>query len=133
MRTRPRSLTPTEPFGCTLLLGVAIGTVLPSLALNLGYLPWYLNRTLEIPPRVFALNAWVRLTLAVIPFALALYAVQRTWSADSLLVFFAQVTGLFPLVSGTVLLVGLTSAERARFSSAIGAARSRLRRCVAGE
>jgi peptidoglycan biosynthesis protein MviN/MurJ (putative lipid II flippase) len=123
------SLALIEPLG---LMGVAIGTVVPSLAVNLGYLPWYLKRTLGIQPQVFALNAWVRPTLAAAPFALATYFVEQTWAPETLAGFFLQVFALLPLVAAAVYLVGLPSAERARVSTLMQAAFTGLRRREVG-
>jgi O-antigen/teichoic acid export membrane protein len=73
------------------VLGVALGTLIPSGLTSLFFWPWYVKRTLDISRITYITNAWFRPALALIPFALASYAVDRFWPAPNLLVFFLQV------------------------------------------
>ena len=73
------------------VLGVAVGTLIPSLTTSLLFWPWYVRRTMNISPRTYITNAWLRPALALIPFALASYITDRFWQAPNLLVFFSQI------------------------------------------
>jgi len=79
------------------VLGVAFGTLIPSVATSLFFWPWYVRRTMNIAPLTYALNAWLRPAVALIPFALASYVSDRFWHAPNLLSFFSQVALCLPL------------------------------------
>jgi O-antigen/teichoic acid export membrane protein len=83
------------------LMGVALGATLPSLLTSLGFLPWYINRSLGVPPGEFARQVWLRPSVAVLPFGLATYLVEEVWPVASIPGFFGQVLVLLPLVGLT--------------------------------
>jgi len=78
------------------VLGVAVGTLIPSFMSSLVFWPWYVRRTMKIAPLTYALNAWLRPAAALIPFALASYVTDHFWPASSLLLFFLQVALCLP-------------------------------------
>ena len=73
------------------IAGVAWGTTMPNLAVNLIFWPWYLRKILDIPISAHAASAWIRPGLAAIPFAICTFCVERWCAARSLTVFFLQV------------------------------------------
>lgn len=79
------------------IYGVAWGTMLPSLAISLIFIPWYLRRTVGIRRREAAIQFWLRPALAMVGFAAGSYLVERLWPADNLLLFFTQVALTLPL------------------------------------
>ena len=86
------------------ILGVAWGTVLPSLAIQLLFWPRYIANTLEISVWEYVWQGWIRSALAVIPFGIACYLASRAWTPTGMLNFFVQMAALSPmLVVGIVL------------------------------
>jgi O-antigen/teichoic acid export membrane protein len=79
------------------LPAVAWATAVPYLAVGLFFWPRYVRRCLGVPVRKYVLSTWVRPGLSVVPFALGTYAIDRLWSASSLVVFFLQTGALLPL------------------------------------
>jgi O-antigen/teichoic acid export membrane protein len=85
------------------LEGVAWGTVIPSLALQLFFWPRYICRTLDMPIREYIWQGWIRAGLAVAPFGFACYLANRVWASTGMLNFFGQMLLLLPVfVIGTV-------------------------------
>jgi O-antigen/teichoic acid export membrane protein len=78
------------------LEGVAWGTVIPSLALQIFFWPRYISRILEVSVREYIWQGWIRSGLAVAPFGFACYLANRTWVSTSLLSFFTQMLLLLP-------------------------------------
>jgi O-antigen/teichoic acid export membrane protein len=86
------------------LEGVAWGTVIPSLAVQLLFWPRYICATLEMRVREYIWQGWIRSGLAVTPFAFACYFADRAWVSTGLLHFFTQMLLLLPaLVAGILL------------------------------
>jgi O-antigen/teichoic acid export membrane protein len=79
------------------IVGVAWGTVIPSLLSALVFWPWYIQKTLGISPITYGISAWLRPMLAIVPFACGSYAVERYWTTGHLIVFFVQVLFTLPL------------------------------------
>jgi O-antigen/teichoic acid export membrane protein len=79
------------------LEGVAWGTVIPSLALQILFWPRYICRTLEISVREYLWQGWIRSGLTVIPFAFVCYLADRAWSSPGFVNFFGQMLLLFPV------------------------------------
>ena len=111
------SLTLVGPLG---LVGVAIGTVVPALVLNLGFIPWYLHRMMGLAPMDFISNAWLRPTIVAAPFALATAVAERLWVPGSLVSFLVQTAALLPILGVTVFYGGLRSPERERLRAVAG-------------
>ena len=95
------------------VLGTAFGTMIPRVIVSGVIGPWYAERTLRIPLRRFWLDAFVRPAVAIAPFALASYLIDRTYPAPGLVVFFAQVVALLPLAAAADWVVCLSPSERA--------------------
>jgi O-antigen/teichoic acid export membrane protein len=73
------------------IIGVAWGTLIPSLFTNFAFIPWYVRRVLGVSPWRYAQLAWLKPGLAAVPFAIITYAVEQLWPAGNLLIFFLQV------------------------------------------
>jgi Na+-driven multidrug efflux pump len=81
------------------VLGVAWGTAVPSLVSNLLFWPWYLRRALKVPISTYVKTAWILPMIAISPFAICSYVIERFWSAANLVVFFSQVALVLPLAA----------------------------------
>ncbi|MGH7585903.1 MAG: oligosaccharide flippase family protein [Gemmatimonadales bacterium] len=103
------SIALVRPFG---VVGVALGTALPSLVTVLGVFPRIYRRELGIGLGNLAREIWGRTTLAVIPFAAATWAIERTWPADGLLQFFAQVAAILPLAFAGAWILAMDDEDR---------------------
>ncbi len=79
------------------IIGVAWGTAIPAIVLNMTFLPWYMRRVLDISPWTFALTSWIRPTVGILPYALLTYLVNHHWPAPSLPVFFLQIALALPV------------------------------------
>jgi len=89
------SVALVKPLG---VVGVALGTVVPSVLLLFTYaLPVLYRRELGIGIALFARHVWARTFLAVVPFAAATWYVEHAWPARSVWEFFLQVAGVLPL------------------------------------
>jgi len=100
-----------EPFG---LVGVALGMAIPTMLLNLGFMPRYMERHLHIPRLEFVTRVWLWPSVACLAFGVATYYMERWTDTDSLLAFFLQVAALLPLVGLGGAFAVLTKAERDR-------------------
>ncbi len=98
------------------IVGVAWGTLIPSLFASMLFCPWYLRHTLGVPLRRYVTAAWLKPGFAILPFALSCYAVEHYWPAHNLLLFFVQIAVCLPLVFASFWGVCLTSQERAAYS-----------------
>ena len=107
------SIVLVKPMG---ILGVAWGTAIPNLAISIFFWPWYIRRTIGIPLRDYVYSLWLRPAIAMLPFALCTFAVNRWWHAPTLLFFFAQVAAVFPSALLGAWYLGLPSEERDTFS-----------------
>ena len=79
------------------IYGVAIGTLVPSLAANLLFWPIYTSRLLGLSSFDVLARIWAPQFLAAIPFSLASYFVDRWYQPHSLFIFFVQVLGTLPV------------------------------------
>ena len=98
------------------ILGVAWGTVLPSLATSLLFWPWHSHRTLGISPLSYMVSSWVRPGVAVVPFVLASYAIERYWPPTRLVTFLVQVVLTLPLAMPGYWFICLNRAHRENYS-----------------
>jgi O-antigen/teichoic acid export membrane protein len=80
------------------IYGVAWGSAVPSVIIELLLWPAYICRLVQIPVRTYLWQAWIRTVLAVLPFALACAVAERFWPARNLAIFFLQIAALLPLL-----------------------------------
>lgn len=101
------------------IAGVAWGTAGPSVASSLFFWPLYLQRATGVPVRLFLTAAWLRPALAIAPFTLATYLLERFWPVGSLAAFFVQVALCTPLALAGGWWLCLTSELRATLVSSV--------------
>jgi O-antigen/teichoic acid export membrane protein len=87
------------------IYGVAIGTLIPSLFVQLGFWPRYISKLVGLSPSEVVWNTWGPTILASIPFAAASWAAETFYPAHSLFIFLLQTLALLPLFILTVALV----------------------------
>lgn len=95
------------------VVGVALGTTVPSLLTLLLVTPRIYQRELGIGLGNLAREIWLRTSLAVVPFALATWAVERAWPAHGVLHFFVQVAVILPLAAAGAWVLALDEEDRA--------------------
>jgi len=110
------SLILVRPLG---IVGVALGTLIPSVVVNLGYIPLCLSKAIGVPVRLFHRSALLLPTVACVPFALASALIERYPPAENLAAFFMQVILMLPLVPVTAWFVCLTSREKEQIGSVL--------------
>lgn len=97
------------------ILGVAVGTVIPSLIVNLGLMPRYLAKVTNVKLSTYFLQGWARPMVAVIPFGIVSWLVAMRWPAHHLVLYFVQVFCCLPVYVLTVMLVFLREARTMLF------------------
>jgi O-antigen/teichoic acid export membrane protein len=107
------SIALVKPLG---IIGVAWGTAIPNMITSLVFWPWYIRRTVAIPLREYVYSLWLLPTIAMLPFAICTYAVDRLLPASTLLIFFAQVAAVLPTALLGVWAFGLTRQERTTYT-----------------
>lgn len=100
-------------------VGVALGTVIPSLLISLGFIPRLLFTATGVPTGMFYRDAWLIPTLACAPFALANICLENICPARSLAMFFIQLVLILPLVPSAAMILCLNSIERQKMILAI--------------
>jgi O-antigen/teichoic acid export membrane protein len=78
--------------------GVAWGTVIPNLVVQLFFWPRYICSLLEERVGSYLWESWARPGLTVIPFGVACYLTDRYWGATHLRQFFWQIFAILPLL-----------------------------------
>lgn len=84
------------------IYGVAIGTLVPSLAVNLILWPRYVSYLVGIHYREVFLKVWGPVFLCAAPFAAASYAVDLFFPARNMMTFILQTIALLPLFVASV-------------------------------
>ncbi len=79
------------------IYGVAWGTTIPSVLIELLLWPSYICKLVVIPVRTYLWQTWIRTMLAVVPFGVACALAERHWPAHNLVIFFLQIAALLPL------------------------------------
>lgn len=87
------------------VIGVAWGTVLPSLIVHGIIWPRYIARIVDMPLRRYFLQGYLRPAVALIPFTAACILAERWWPARHLAGFFLQMAALLPLAAAGMALV----------------------------
>jgi O-antigen/teichoic acid export membrane protein len=83
------------------IVGVAWGTTIPELVFSVTFWPWFMSKTLHISIFKFIRSAWMRPVVALLPFALCTYLIERGWHARNVPEFFLQVVvALITAVAG---------------------------------
>jgi O-antigen/teichoic acid export membrane protein len=106
------------------IVGVAWGTAIPNVMAAVMFWPWYACRTLEVAPARFVSAVWIRPAIAISPFAIVTYFVERHWPAATLYGFMFQVALCVPVAMAGFWLLCLSEAHR---QLATGFVRSRWR------
>ncbi len=78
------------------IYGVAIGTLGPSLLIQLVFWPRYISKLIGVSSSEVILDVWGPLLLASLPFALLSYAFETYYPAHSLITFALQVLATLP-------------------------------------
>lgn len=79
------------------IYGVAWGTTIPSLLVEMVLWPPYICGLVEMPLRHYLWQTWIRTGLATVPFALGCYLADRHWAVNSMPQFFLQIGALLVL------------------------------------
>ena len=79
------------------IYGVAVGTLIPSLAIHLIFWPRYVSKLVGMRSWEVIGTVWAPMFLCAIPFSLASYWVNVTIPATSIVIFFAQTAALLPI------------------------------------
>jgi len=87
------------------IYGVAWGTTIPSVIMEMILWPSYICKLLHMRVRTYLWQTWFRTGLGVMPFALASAASERFWPAHNLIMFFLQIAALLPLLPLTFAIV----------------------------
>jgi len=106
------------------LMGVAVGTVIPHVAVVVGILPPVLARWVPINLREYYVATYVRPLLGALPFAIACWTIDRVVVPADFVTFFASVGLALIVYVVPIWFIALTAAERDRLSFAV---RQRLR------
>jgi O-antigen/teichoic acid export membrane protein len=77
--------------------GVAWGTVLPAFINHIILGPRYVCKILDVSAGLLIRRSWIPSFVAVIPFGIACYFADRSWSATNILQFGLQVLSLCPI------------------------------------
>jgi O-antigen/teichoic acid export membrane protein len=95
------------------LSGVALGTTIPNVLVSVMVVPRYLRRIFGIGLGETWVEFWIRPLLAVVPFAIASYTVERLWPVSSLRGFFLQVAAILPVAIAGAWMAGIGRGEGA--------------------
>ena len=87
------------------IYGVAWGTTIPSVLIEILLWPAYISKLVVMPVRTYLWQGWFRTALAVVPFGLACALAERYWPVHNLAIFFLQIAALLPLLPLTLALV----------------------------
>jgi O-antigen/teichoic acid export membrane protein len=109
------------------LPGIALGILLPRLAITLGFGPAYARRVLGTRISAYGWHTLVRPVLAMVPFAAASLALELWWRPASLWLYFAQVAALLPLAALGAWAFALEREERRTAVAALALRWRRLR------
>jgi O-antigen/teichoic acid export membrane protein len=80
------------------IYGVAWGSAIPSVIIELLLWPTYISKLLHISAANYLWQAWGRTTLGVLPFAVACALAERFWPTSNLAIFCLQIAALLPLL-----------------------------------
>lgn len=86
------------------LYGVALGTVIPRLFVQVLLWPKYICKIVGVPVRQLIWQSWIRPGMAALPFALGCLVTDRFWAPARLPSFFMQIAAIMPLYVMSVVL-----------------------------
>jgi hypothetical protein len=98
------------------IFGVAWGTALPCVAVGLLFWPWYLRDALGIRIRKYLISTWLRPSIAVIPFTLLTFAIEKLWPAPNLSMYFLQIGAILPFAIQPLWFLSFERSERENYS-----------------
>jgi len=110
------------------ILGVAVGTLIPSLIISLVVMPRYLQKATGIDLVDYYRWTVVRPTLAGVPFALASLALEAGSSPDNLAIFFLQIMLILPLMPAAAWFICFNQEEKRFLGNKLAGALRRTRR-----
>jgi O-antigen/teichoic acid export membrane protein len=84
------------------IYGVAIGTLVPSLVVNLVFWPRYVTNLVKVDYRQVFVRVWGPLFLSAVPFTAASYLVDRFFPARNMTIFILQTVALFPVFGASI-------------------------------
>jgi O-antigen/teichoic acid export membrane protein len=79
------------------LYGVALGTFIPSVAVQLLFWPSYVSKLVGVSAFDVVVRIWAPMYLAALPFGIASYVIDHFYPAHSLPIFFLQVIATLPI------------------------------------
>jgi O-antigen/teichoic acid export membrane protein len=79
------------------LNGVAWGSAIPSVVIQLLFWPRFISKLLESSMTEYVWQSWIKPCIAAIPFGLACYLADRYWVPASLFHFFLHVAAILPI------------------------------------
>ena len=100
------------------IYGVAVGTLIPSLAIHLFFWPQYVSKLVGMRSWEVIGTVWGPMLLCAIPFSLASYWVNETIPAKNIFVFLAQTIALLPVFLAAVSIVFRDQLRRNIFPAA---------------
>lgn len=103
------------------IIGVAWGTAIPNVVVDILFWPWYVRRTLGIPIREYARAIWLYPVVSLLPFAICTYVVEKLSPAPNLMVFFLQVAAVLPSALVGAWYFGLAREEREAYGHNLSA------------
>jgi len=84
------------------IYGVAIGTLVPSLVVNVAFWPRYVTKLVKINYRQVFVSVWGPLFLSAVPFAVASYLVDVFFPARDMTIFILQTVALLPIFAMSI-------------------------------
>lgn len=81
------------------MIGVAWGTVIPSVIVNAVFWPIYIAAVLKMSLRRYIWQAWVRAGISVVPFSAACYVAERYFTTTHVWQVLAQTVALLPIAA----------------------------------
>jgi O-antigen/teichoic acid export membrane protein len=101
------------------IVGVAWGTTIPELVFSAVFWPWFMSKLLGIPVVRFLRSAWLRPFVALLPYALFTYFLERNWAARNVAGFFLQVGVSLVAALPGVWYLCISASDRRTFTTAI--------------
>lgn len=87
------------------IYGVAFGTLIPSLTVQLGFWPRHIKKMLGVTYPEILTQIWTPMLLSAIPFALGSYAIEKLLPPHNIAIFGLQTLALLPLFLITIGLI----------------------------